>query len=392
MDRVDDLTFGDRLAPADDPAVERVFPDGGLALVLGHKAEALLPAGEDGVLLLFWMEAAFVQQLHRLQRDGRGGGQAGRFDARQVDKMLGGDADLEFVLVRVGTDAGEIADGVAVGQRGHRLGGLGPHEGHALGGVAGVDGAADILGVRADQEVMVHRRGDQDALAVRVGALKQNVLGAVAFGLVHHVVFALVRDHGKGVGGGHVVDFVALYAGGVDHKAGFHGTTVRLDPVAAVDLCKAGHFGAAAQLHAVDDRRFRKRQGVFPGGNDAGAGRVQGADHLGADQGVHLPDLVAGEDLKAGHPVLYAPLIEGLNGGPFFFRKGQHEGTDPRKGNVQVLAQLLCHGVAGYVQTGHQGAGLGIVPGVDDRAVGAGSAHGDVVFLFKHHDGRLIFG
>ena len=236
MDRVDDFPFGDRLAPADDPAVQRVFPDGGLALVFGHKAEALLPAGQNGMFFFLRGKAAFVQQLDRLQRDGRGGGQAGGFDARQVDKMLGGDADLEFVLVRVGADAGEIADGVAVGQGGHRLGGLGPNEGHALGGVAGIDGAADILGVRADQEVMVHRRGNQDALAVRVGALKQNMLGAVAFGLVHHVIFALVRDHGKGVGGGHVVDFVALYAGGVDHKAGFQGTTVRLDKVAAVDL------------------------------------------------------------------------------------------------------------------------------------------------------------
>ena len=53
---------------------------------------------------------------------------------------------------------------------------------------------------------------------------------------------------------------------------------------------------------------------------------------------------------------------------------------------MELFANLPAHGIAFYIQLGHQRARVRIVPGVHNGAVGAGGTHTDVVLLLQQND------
>ena len=81
-----------------------------------------------------------------------------------------------------------------------------------------------------------------------------------------------------------------------------------------------------------------------------------------------------------------------MEGGVILRREGQHQGAAGPVGDIQFGAQLLGQLSAPHVEPGHQGAGLGIVTGVEDGGVGLGGTVGHVVFLLQHSDLQLVAG
>ena len=89
VDLGDDLALGDHLAAADDPPVARVFGDQPGLFLAAEVAEARARRADGVPVGLFAQHLAGVfEQLDHALGDGGRGGQAGRFDAAQVDQSL----------------------------------------------------------------------------------------------------------------------------------------------------------------------------------------------------------------------------------------------------------------------------------------------------------------
>ncbi len=224
VDGVHNLPFGDGFAPADNPAVEGILLHQ-LGLLLGGEVaeDGALP-GVDKFRLFLEGKAASLEKLHRLNADGRGGGQAGGLDAAQVDEALGGGGflDDEVVLIGVCTNPGEVPDGIPEVDPGHRLYRHPADKAQAGGGVVDIVGLLYALGVGADNEVAVNRGSHQNALAVLIGALENDLVHKAALGLVQEEIFPAVGEGGEAVAAYHGVDLVGVYAGCVDDILGLH--------------------------------------------------------------------------------------------------------------------------------------------------------------------------
>ena len=218
MDGVEDLALGYRLAAADYPAVSGVLLNESLALVVAHVSET------DG-LRSVGLEVVFLLGAHSLCKHigdilgycGRGG-EAGGFDAGDVDEFVVLLARLndEIVSVAVRSEAREGGDDLSRGEAGDGFLGRDKDLGKCTRGGGNVGLIFDVKCARADEQVAVDRRGDEDALAHLGGALEYRVLCERAYRLVAEHIFALS-------GGGMyriVADerryLVAEYAGGVD--------------------------------------------------------------------------------------------------------------------------------------------------------------------------------
>lgn len=180
--------------------------------------------GVDKFRLFLEGKAASLEKLHRLNADGRGGGQAGGLDAAQVDEALGGGGflDDEVVLIGVCTNPGEVPDGIPEVDPGHRLYRHPADKAQAGGGVVDIVGLLYALGVGADNEVAVNRGSHQNALAVLIGALENDLIHKAALGLVQEEIFPAVGEGGEAVAAYHGVDLVGVYAGCVDDILGLH--------------------------------------------------------------------------------------------------------------------------------------------------------------------------
>ena len=194
------------------------------------------------------------------------------------------------------------------------------------------------------------------------------------------------------MGRGHVVDGVGVDAGGIHQIAGGEISLAGVDQPAAAGFLDAGDLGFQMKPGPVADGGFRQSQTVFPGGTDGGGGSVEGGLYLVRQLGVHTAGLVAGEDFQAGHAVGVAPGLEGVQGGALLRGEGQHKRAAGPIGDVQLLAQLPGQSHTPHVEPGHQGAGQGIIAGVENGGIGLGGAVGHVVFLLQNAHPDLVFG
>ena len=96
--------------------------------------------------------------------------------------------------------------------------------------------------------------GNQNALAILIGALEENVVGPFHFALVHQIIFAAVGQDGEGLFRHHFVDLIALHAGSVDDILGFHIALIGVDHIIAVESRRL-EFLAGRTVHALMDHR-----------------------------------------------------------------------------------------------------------------------------------------
>ena len=343
------------------------------------------------VLLLCQGQSVIGQQLRRVLGDGRCGGETGGADARQVQKVGGGQLNDEVPTVCGGTHPGKVADGLPEVHRGHRLlGGL-PHKGQPVGGGGHVV-PLHRGGVGPYDQVAVDGGGHQDALAVGAGALEDHVAHPVSLALVQQEVLAPGGVDGKGGGRGHLMDGLGPDAGGVDHVPAVEVALVGVDQPALFRGLQPGNGGVQVELCAVDYGSLRQGQTVLPGGADGGGGSVEGRGHPVGQVGVHGSGLVPGEQLELRHAVGLSPLEQGVEGSVILRREGQDQGAAGAVGDIQFGAQLLGQLSAPHVEPGHQGTGLRVITGVEDGGVGLGGAVGHVVFPLQNSDLQLVAG
>ena len=226
---------------------------------------------------------------------------------------------------------------------------------------------------------------DQNALAQLVGALEDHMVGAGALALIQQVILAAGGVNVEAGSAQHGVNGLGLDAGGVDHIPGLHGAGGGFQLKAAVDLFHALDGAAAAQLHAVAHGHFDHGQGIFPGAHNGGAGGVKrtlyGVDHMGLD-GL---DFVGREQLNVGHAVGNAVFIQLFNVRHIAVLQSKHQAAALLVGHIQLCADLFGHSHTGNIQFGHAGAGLGVISGMENGAVGLGGAIGDIVFRLENY-------
>ena len=156
------------------------------------------------------------------------------------------------------------------------------------------------------------------------------------------------------------------------------------DGVAPLHGGDGGGRGGAVERYAIDHRHLCHGQGVLPGVHNAGGGSVESAHHVLAEIGLFLAHLGGVQQLQPRHPVLNTPVVEGAQGVKVPLIKGQYQAAYPGKGHLELLADVPGHPVSLHVELCHEGARLRVVPGVDDGAVGLGSAVCHVVLGFQH--------
>ena len=119
---------------------------------------------------------------------------------------------------------------------------------------------------------------------------------------------------------------------------------------------------------------------------------MEGSGDGGGEVGLQSTGLIPGEQGQTGHPVLCAPAEQLLEQDLVLRGKAEHQGPTGQIGYVQLGAQLPGQGGAPDVEAGHQGAGHGVIPGVDDGGIGLGGTVGHIVFPLHDPHFELIFG
>ena len=234
--------------------------------------------------------------------------------------------------------------------------------------------------------------GHQHALARRAGTWKDHVRDPAPLRFVQQVVLPPDAPQRKGVGRGQIVEPVRLEAGGVEDAAGLIATGGGLQPPAATHPPDGGDAGAQMDLDSVAYGGLCQGQAVFPGGADGGGGGMERGDDLGAQAGLQGAGGGAVQQLQAGNSIAQAPGIERLQRGALPCVEGDHQGACGPIGNVQLAAQLSGQRGAADVAAGHEGAGLRVIPGMENGGVGLGGAAGHIVLPLQHRYGQPIFG
>ena len=226
-------------------------------------------------------------------------------------------------------------------------------------------------------------RRDQNALAVFVGALEDDVVHTAALGFVQQVVFAAGGLDGKFVGRSHIVHGLCRDACRIDDVAGLHDAIGRCQCPSVGSLFNVGHRAAAVQLHAVAHGYFCHGQCKVPRADDGGAGRIQRANHIGGQIRLHGKRFLCGNQPDTRHAVGDAVLIQFLQVGQLLRAEGQHQTAALTVRHIQTGTDLLGQCRALHVEPCHPGARLGIVSGVQNGTVGLGRAVCHIVFRLK---------
>ena len=66
-----------------------------------------------------------------------------------------------------------------------------------------------------------------------------------------------------------------------------------------------------------------------------------------------------------------------------FFIKTDDQGAGIVKIKIQNISHFMNHFIAAHIQSGFQGTGHGIVPGMDNTGIGFGCSLGNVFFFFQ---------
>ena len=232
--------------------------------------------------------------------------------------------------------------------------------------------------------------GHQNALAVFVGALENDVVHTITLRFIQQVVFAPGGLNGKFVGRSHIVHGLCRDSCRIDDVAGLHDAIGRCQRPSGGSLFNVGHRTAAVQLHAVAHSYFCHGQCKVPRADDGSAGRIQCANDSGGQIRLHGKRFLGGKQPDARHAVGDAVLIQFLQVGQLFRAEGQHQTAALMVRHIQTGTDLLGQCGPLHVEPRHLGARLGIVSGVQNGTVGLGRAVCHIVFRLKDRGLQLI--
>ena len=200
--------------------------------------------------------------------------------------------------------------------------------------------------------------------------------------LVEDQQFTAARGDGESVVAELGVEVVGAQAGSVD------------DPPAA-DVAGGGdqggvvgglgagqHVGdgrAAAQLDAALDGVGGQREVGGPGADDGFAGHGESGQGAGAEFGDAAVHLVGVDDFAGLVAVALSLVLQVRQGVDFLIGPGDEQRAGPLDGNAGLLGVVPEKVVAAGDEPGFQGAGGGVVAGVQQRGVGLAGAVTDVV-------------
>ncbi len=196
-------------------------------------------------------------------------------------------------------------------------------------------------------------------------------------GMVQQIILPAPGDDVHPAGGNSVVQFRRPDPGAVDDRTGADIAPGCLNRPASVLKLHARGGGVQQKFHAVLRRAVGQGAGEFVRADQAGGWHVQRQQHVGADVWLQFQDFFT-PDEAAVHAVCF-PVVEQLDQrGPVLFLKAQHQGARHSVGHPQPVAQRAHHAGALDVQPRFLRPRLGVIPRVDDAAVGLARALADV--------------
>ena len=405
VDLGDDFAFGDQLAAADDARVAWIVGDEhGLFLAAKTGKTRARRANGVPVRLLAQRFAGLFEQLDHALSDGGRGGEAGGFDAAQVDQALGrgGNFDDKVVpviharcfamSVAVGAQPGEHGDDVAQIERRDHLERAQANLLQPFGGGGAIVLVRNVVGGGAAKRVAVQRSRHQDAFADFGRHGEEHVVDR-DFSLVEDHVLAAARGDGE----------IRAHAGAVHHLVGEEPGSV--DRPAAAEITAAGldakdapavvedeilESGGSEHLRAVLDGIFRGGDGHGEGVAQPAGGRPQRAADLRVDVGLAVAHLLAGDEVHARHAVLASLLEQAVELEQLEGPDGDDVISAALEGEIQLAGQVVPQRVGGHVHFGLERAGEGVIAGMHDGRVGRAGAHADISFFFDQQDAELV--
>ena len=326
------------------------------------------------------------QQLRRIIGNGRRRSQPGRANARHIQEMRRRKINNKIIHGGIGPHTGKVADILAKIHAGHRAHRFLAHLSQARCGVRCIVRVPAHHCIGSYDQIAVHRRRHQHALALFTRALEDHRRHPVALALVQQVILAYRRLYGKGRRRHQVVHPIGVHAGSVDHIPCLHCVFAVGQGIALRCLFNLLHREPTAQFTTVLHRHLGHSQTKLPRINNGCRRRPQST--LGCLRyigllGSHLRSV---PKLQPRHTVLAPPLQQVLQGIHVFIVQGHHQGAGVFPRHMELFANLSAHGIAFYIQLGHQRARVRIVPGVHNGTVGAGGTHTDVVLLLQQND------
>ena len=313
--------------------------------------------------------------------DGGSSGQAGALDTDGFVSVLNAlhSADNEVAVLLMGTDAGEVGDGVAGIGIGPGQAALLQHAGQTVSGGGDVQLVRDILSGGAQQQVAMHGGRNQNALTHLGGALEHRHREGDGIHAIHQPVLAATIDDVQLLVAHHVVDLGGANAGAVDqHLAGVLALIGLNMPQAVFALDNVGDLGIQVESSAVDGSVIGQSESHFVGAGQAAGGRIQGAQNFGIGVGLHLEDLFALNDAAVRNVVELGLLKQLFKGRAVILGEADDKRAGTTVGNAQLSAECGVHLRTLHVQLGLERAGLGVKTSVDNAAVRLAGALGHV--------------
>ena len=178
----------------------------------------------------------------------------------------------------------------------------------------------------------------------------------------------------------HTRNVVGKHAGRIDHIAHFNRFVVaKRDLVAVFRFFNGRHRRVDENLRAVRLRVFRAGDRHLIGAADAAGRRPQRGRHIRRKLRFQFARPRARNQFHARHAVFQAAVIELLQLLFLFLVKRDDQRTAPLQRHLELRRPFVVHRIAAHVQKRHQRPRRRVVPGMDDRAIRAGSAHRHVL-------------
>ena len=395
MDGGDDFALGHRLTAADDMAVARILRN---QPVLRRGIQRM----EGAARLPFGLKIAFFPQRQarlrkpadQLLRNRRRRRQAGRIDAERMPELrpFGGSPHHKIPARQRGAHAGKRADHLPQRQGFHRSRRRAADLLQPFAGNVAVFPAIHLVRGRPDEQIAVHRGGDQHALSGGRRHLEQRVRHQIPRAFIQQQVFAAARYDRRRPLPQHAGDFVGIQPGAVEHIPRLHLLSAGIQAKAPVGLLDALHPEIRAQLHAVVHRVPHGGNGQLIGADDARRGAPQRAGRLFRHLRLQRAHLFPGKQRQPRHTVGKPSLIQPRKGVFVLRGKGQHQRAVVPVRHLQLRRKRRHHRRAAHIEPGLLRSRQRIKPAVDDRTVGAGRSHRHILIPLQQANPQVIAG
>ena len=238
----------------------------------------------------------------------------------------------------------------------------------------------------AVDDVAVRGRRHEYALARRRGQREDDRGNILSFGVVEDVIFPFAEGDVESLCAEHRIDAGSARTRAVDDEFCRELPFRRLGIKHSVPLFERGDGSFRKDIDAAHRRPVRKRDGELIGRDDTRLRRIERGDDALRKHGLDLERLLPCEHFRPDAVEV---------GAAFEFRntvlsaRGRRDERPALQcGHSELFRKLPDHGVAAHIETRFQSAGFAVVAGVHDAAVGARSAHGNIVASLQKADGN----